>query len=106
MRYAYGVESIEAIAAVVAAGIAVVGAVWTAISRFNRLEAKIESLDRELKDARRDYEEKLNHQRELAELALSKHADKDDAILTELREHKQSCERNFARLFELMERDK
>ena len=101
--------------------LAIAGTGWKVANYVNTLKGRIAKLESDVKanetrDAerddtlRREFDEKLNHQKELAVQALSKHEQKDEAILSELKDHKTSCQRefdkidgNFRRVFEKLD---
>ena len=87
--------------------------IWRLSKYVTKLENRVESQDERIKrneeaDAERDanilksVDEKLKHQKELNEIALSKHEQKDNAILDELKDHKDSSQRNFDKLYDLV----
>ena len=83
---------------------------WKLFKYVSNLENKIASMQKEIESnekddterderLRKEFDEKLKHEREMAQLQLSQHAKADESTQRELKEFKDQVRENFRLLF-------
>ena len=103
------ITAIDAAYVLAFAGAALAAYRWHVLAQRDIADLRKRIADNEAHDAEREkrtqeqIEAALKHERELAASALARHEQRDDSILAELRDLKASTERNFARVYSILD---